>query len=43
MENNKQETLEEAMDRLSNIIGATGISDKHSFMLGVFWQQERNG
>ncbi len=38
----KVETLEEAMYRLSNVIGTTGISDKHSFMLGVFWQQERS-
>ena len=38
----KQETLEEAMERLSNIVGVGGISDKHAFMLGTFWQQERS-
>jgi hypothetical protein len=37
----KQETLEEAMERLSNIVGVGGISDKHAFMLGTFWQRER--
>ena len=38
----KQETLEEAMERLSNIVGVGGITDKHAFMLGTFWQQERS-
>lgn len=38
----ERETLEEAMERLSNVIGATGISDKHSFMLGTFWQREQD-
>ena len=37
-----KETLEEAMVRLSNVVGAGGISDKHSFMLGTFWQRERS-
>ena len=38
----KEETLEEAMERLSNIVGVGGISDKHAFILGTFWQQERS-
>ena len=37
-----KETLEEAMERLSNIVGVGGISDKHAFMLGTFWQQKRS-
>ena len=37
-----KETIEEVIERLYNTIGANGISDKHSFMLGVFWQQKQD-
>ena len=37
----KQETLEEAMDRLYNYPGQAGILDKHSFMQGAFWQAKK--